>query len=281
MNNIVIKNNNKIKNFIYIIKKDWLKSLHIVSDFDWTMTKSFINWEKKPSIISVLRSEWYLWGDYSKKAYELFDYYNPIEINPDIDILEKSIKMTEWRKKHLDLMVISGLHKKDIEKVANSWVIKLREGVKDFLYKTYNKNIPFIILSANWLWWDSIRNYMKYEKSLFKNIEIVSNNFIWDENGNATWYDDRVIHTFNKWEVSLKNFPEIYKKIENRKNVILLWDSLWDINMADWFDYENILKIWFYNEEDEKGLEKYKELYDVVIIWDSDFSYINSLFDKL
>lgn len=281
MNNIEIKDNNKIENFLSIIKKDWLKSIHIVSDFDRTMTKSLVNWEKKPSIISVLRSEWYLWEDYSKKAYELFNYYNQIEINPDIEIWEKSIKMSEWRKKHLDLMVVSKLHKKDIEKVANSWVIQLREWLKDFLLKTYNNNIPFIILSANWLWWDSIKFYMEHENSLFKNIEIVSNKFIWDENGNATWYDDRVIHTFNKWEVSLKNFPEIYKKIEKRKNIILLWDSLWDINMADWFDYENILKIWFYNEKDEKWLQKYKELYDVVITWDSDFSYINSLFDNL
>ena len=38
---------------------------------------------------------------------------------------------------------------------------------------------------------------------------------------------------------------EIYKKIKDRKNIILLWDSLWDHHMSDGFDYDNIINIWF------------------------------------
>jgi hypothetical protein len=75
----------------------------------------------------------------------------------------------------------------------------------------------------------------------------------------------------------LKENPKIYNKIENRKNVILLWDSLWDHHMIDWFEYKNLIKIWFLNDKEDELLESYKEIYDIVLTWDNEGEILNDL----
>lgn len=259
------------------IKKGGLWKLHVLADFDRTLTKAFSWWKLRPSLISVLRSEGYLWEEYSKKAYELFDYYNPIEINPNISLEEKKREMTIWRNKHLDLLIHSWLHKKDIEKVISSWVIEFRPWVKKMLKFLSENNIPIVIISANWLGTDSIEMYFEKEWFLTPNVKIVSNEFCWDNTWNAVWYDKRVIHVFNKDETVLQDFPEIHDLVQHRTNVILLWDSLWDPAMIEGFAYENVLKVWFLNEKLEELLEKYKVIYDVLLTWDNEWEFLNNL----
>jgi 5'-nucleotidase len=274
MQNTIFSNEKYTKNIIEKIKADWVNKLHILADFDRTMTKAFSWWKLRSSLISVLRSEWYLSEEYSRKAYELFDYYNPIEINPAIPLEEKKEQMTIWWNKHLSLLVDSGIHKRDIENVISSWVIDLRPWIRDFLWVLKEHNIPIIIISANWLWTDSIKMYLEKEWVMSDNIKIISNEFYWDENWNAVWYDERVIHVFNKDETVLKDFVEIHDLIKDRTNVILLWDSLWDPGMIEGFEYENLLKIWFLNEKEEEHLDEYKKAYDVILTWDNDWDFI-------
>ncbi len=127
MNSIHYKDKQKFEKVLEVIRKEWFEKIHILADFDRTLTKLFVNWEKKTSVISVLRREWYLSEEYRKKAYELFDYYNPIEIDPNVSMDEKNAKMTEWWNKHLQLMVDSKIQKSDIKSVSNSWLIHLRQ----------------------------------------------------------------------------------------------------------------------------------------------------------
>lgn len=260
------------------IKTDWFQNLHILADFDKTMTKAFSAWKKRPSLISVLRSEWYLSEEYSSKAYELFDYYNPIEIDPKISLEDKKQEMATWWHKHLELLVKSGIHHKDIESVIETRLIELREWVKELLIFLAKNNIPIIIISANWLWTDSIRIYLEKEWFLTTNIKIISNEFIWDKDWYAIDYDRRVIHVFNKDETVLEQFPEIYKEIKDRKNVILLWDSIWDVGMIEGFKYDNLLKIGFLNEKEDELIEDYKSNYDLVLTGHNDALILKELF---
>ncbi len=85
------------------------------------------------------------------------------------------------------------------------------------------------------------------------------------------------IHSFNKRNVSLKNYPHVYDKIKDRKNVILLWDSLWDPQMAKCTSYENIINIWFLNDKVDKLLEEYKKHYCLTLTWDSEWEILNKL----
>lgn len=278
MNNIIYSDKKRVDKILDSIKKEGLENLYILADFDRTMTYSLIDWKEKPSLISVLRNNIkYLWKEYSLEAKELFDYYHPIEVDINRSIEEKCEKMSEWRVNHLNLLVKSGLNKSHIEEVANSWIIRLRWWIITFLKFLDNNNIPLIILSANGLWWDSITAYLKHNKLYKKNIEIVSNRFLFDESWKAVWYDNNVIHTFNKGEVVFKKFPRIEKKIKNRKNILLLWDSLWDPNMADWAEYNSLLKIWFYNESTDDKLSVYLEKYDILLTGDSDWDFLNNI----
>ena len=253
------------------------KNLHVIADFDRTLTKNFIDGVERPSLISVLRSENILWDAYAKKAYDLYNTYHPIEIDPNISKEEKKKQMTIWWWKHLDLLVVSGLNKTHIQETVDHGIIHLRDGVKQFLQLLHLHNIPLVIMSANWLGWDSIRMYLESQQLMFDNITIISNTLIWSDDGNAIWRKDPLIHTFNKDETVLQAFPEIYNKIQSRKNVLLLWDSLWDTGMSDGFDHDHILKIWFLNKNLSENLLSYTQAYDVVLTDDTDFSFINTL----
>lgn len=277
MNNKIYSNEESFNKTLSNIKQDWYDKLHVLADFDNTLTKRFVNGKRTTSIISVLRSEWILWEDYSKKAYDLFDKYHPIEIDPNISMQEKKIEMTKWWSAHLDLLASYNLHKYDIEKVVKSWVLKLRDWIKEYLQFLSKNNIPLIIISASWLWTDSIEMYLESEWLLSNNVKIISNKFIWDNNWKAIWRENELIHVFNKDETVLKDFPEIHREIEKRTNVILLWDSLWDPHMIDWFNYENLIKIWFLNEKEDELINTYKEKYDLILTWDSEANILNEL----
>jgi len=41
---------------------------------------------------------------YKKRAKELFDYYYPIEIDPDIDDTERALYMKDWNEKVMTVL---------------------------------------------------------------------------------------------------------------------------------------------------------------------------------
>jgi len=84
----------------------------------------------------------------------------------------------------------------------------------------------------------------------------------------------------NKDETVLHKF-QFFNKIKDRKNIILLGDSLGDPDMVKGFGYENIIKVGFLNEKVKESLQKYSELYDVLILNDGNFDYINSLLKQI
>jgi len=85
---------------------------------------------------------------------------------------------------------------------------------------------------------------------------------------------------FNKGEIALKGLP-VMKKLEDRVNVILLGDSLGDIQMTEGFNYKNIIRVGFYNYEDEEKLDDFKDSYDIVILKDGNMDFVNNLFQEI
>ncbi|MFH8080781.1 MAG: hypothetical protein QXO84_02785 [Candidatus Aenigmatarchaeota archaeon] len=61
------------------------------------------------------------------------------------------------------------------------------------------------------------------------------------------------------------------------KNIILLGDSINDVNMVKGFKYKNLLKIGFLNFDEDKLRDSYSKNFDVIIEGDGDFSFINEL----
>ncbi len=280
MKDIIISNPRELEETIKKISQDGKDKFHVISDFDRTLTKAFVNKEEIPSLISVLRNGDYLTPDYSQKAHALRDKYYPIEVNPDIPLDEKKKAMYDWWTSHFNLLIKSRLNKKDIEKVVKSEKVKFREGTSKFLDFLHKYDIPLVILSSAGLGMESIQMYLKNKKRLYKNIHIISNSFEWDKEGYVVSINKPIIHSMNKDETLIKKFP-FYKIIKNRKNILLLGDTLEDIGMIEGFPYKNLIKIGFLNNEVEKNVEKYKENYDVVILNDGKMDYVNELLKRL
>ena len=276
----IIVNPESYRNKLNKIQYWGFDNMYFLADFDNTLTKKFVNWKATPSLISILRSENILWDEYSRKAYKLFNYYHKIEINPTISLEKKKRSMYEWWSKHLELKVQSWLSKTDIEKAVQYGTLEFRDGTLNFFQDIKNQ-VPFIIISANGLWDESIKIFFSNNNVYDSNIVVISNVLKWDINWKAIGYSKDIIHSFNKDWVLLESYPEIYEKIKNRKNIILLWDSLWDPYMSHGFEYENIIKIWFLNENEDMLLGQYKKLYDVIILNDGNFSFVNNLIQSI
>jgi len=277
---ILIPRQEKLRKLIGQMKKAGPEKLHVLADFDRTLTQAYIDGEKIPSIISILRDGNYLTPDYAPKAHALYNKYHPIEIDSKITPGEKRKAMKKWWETHFKLLLKSGLHKKDIEKVVVSGKIKLRQGAKTFLETLHKQNIPLVIMSASGLGKDVIEMYLEKEHQLYDNIYIVSNAFMWDKKGSAIGFQKPIIHTLNKDETTVHGLP-FFEKIKDRKHVILLGDSLGDLGMIQGFDYETLIKIGFLNEAVEENLPQYQENFDVIVLNDGNMNYLNDLLKQI
>ena len=257
------------------ILEDGADKFHVLADFDRTLTKAFVEGRKVPSIISVLRDRDYLTPDYPAKAKALFEKYHPIEINPNISIKEKKEKMYEWWTTHFDLLIKSGLNKKDLEAVVEEGLIQFRSGVLEFLDFLHNHKIPLVIMSSSGLG-DVIPIYLEKQGRLYDNVYVISNLYEWNSDGRVIKVKEPIIHCMNKDETSVKSLP-IYNELLKRKNVLLLGDGLGDLGMIEGFDYLTLVKVGFLNENVEENLESYKRSFDVVITEDGSFEFVNKL----
>ncbi len=280
MTSVIIVNEQELEGKKAKIHSDGDKNLHILSDFDRTVTYGLNKEGKRTNtVISQLRSDpKYLGEEYQKKAEELFAIYHPIEIDTTIPLLEKKAKMQEWWEKHFELIAKVGLTKGLIKKVVEEKPLIFRNGTLDFLDYLNEKNIPLVFLSA--APGDMLIKYLLKENMLFKNIQVISNLYEWDKEGRAIKIKEPIITSVNKDELSIIN-SSIYQKIKDRKNIILLGDELEDSFMAKGIDYKTIIKIGFLNEKVEENLQKFKENYDIILTGDQDFNYVNKLIREL
>lgn len=244
-------------------KKDTLKkfknwsdeSIHILTDFDRTITTG-----NSDSSWSILSKSNEVPKEYIKDRMELYNYYRPIEIDSTIDFETRNLLIQEWFIKHLELFIKYKMSEKVINEAINDpSVMTFRDGAKEFLEELYKRNIPVIIISAGI--GNFIKQFLIKNNCNFNNIHIIAN-FIKFENGITVGFSEKIIHSFNKNEVSLEN--EIKEKIINRPNVILLGDSISDIKMISEDKKENALKIGFLEEKIEENKKIFEEQFDVV-----------------
>jgi HAD superfamily hydrolase (TIGR01544 family) len=274
--NIIIPNQQNCDRLKDEMKNDGRGKLHILSDFDRTLTYGSLNGVKTPSIISLLRDGKHLSEDYAEKANALFDKYHAVEVDQSIPLEKRKAAMQEWWETHNKLLIESGLSFSDLEDIVENGHLEFREGVLEFLDFLHEQNIPLVILSASGCG-DAIQLFFRKFGKDYPNVIYVTNKFNWDKNGKAVSTKEPIVHSLNKDETILLDVPEVREKIENRKNVILLGDSISDLGMIEGFDYKSLLKIGFLNSDYNESIDGYKENFDVIIEGDGDFSYVNNL----
>lgn len=278
--NIIIPNPENLEKFKENIRNDGNEKLHILSDFDRTLTYGSINGVKTPSIISLLRDGKHLSKKYAEKANALFDKYHAIEIDKNIPLPQRKEAMQEWWETHDKLLVESGLSFSDLEDIVENGHLRFREGVLGFLDFLHEQNIPLVILSASGCG-DAIQLFFKKFNRDYPNIFYVTNKFNWDKNGKALSIKKPIIHSLNKDETVILDVPEVRDAVKERKNVILLGDSIGDLEMIKGFDCDNLLKIGFLNFDYDKMTDEYRENFDMIIEEDGDFTFVSDLIFSL
>lgn len=267
----------KIKN---AMRLDGVDKLHVLSDFDRTLTYAYNGSENTPSIISLIRKSNYLTPDYAPAAYALYDKYAPIEIDPHLSRTEKFAAMQAWWEKHFALLAKSGLTKSVIDKIISKHEIIFRTGTADLLKWTDKNKVPFVIMSASVT--DMIEGILKQEELLFENIHVISNKLKFDSTGNFISINLPIVHSLNKYEIILKDFP-IFQTVKSRPNVLLLGDIVDDIGMVEGFAYQNLLKIGFLSDKEYSSdiLEQYMTNFDIILTGDQNMDYVNKIISEI
>lgn len=279
MTNILISNPQDFDQKLQNIIAWWPQYFHVIADFDRTMTKAFAEWKPTVSLITRLQNGFFP-PEYAEKSNAIFHTYHPIEIDTTIPLDEKKKAMVNRWTEQFNLMLRYGLTRKIIEDAMGSEDTNFRSGCGEMFDLLKKHAIPLLILSASGLGYDSVYYCLQHENKLYDNIDIISNDFVRDEEGKAIGVREPIIHSFNKDETVVKNFP-IYEDIKDRKNILLIGDWLWDAHMADGFDYENIIKIWFLNDDTPENRENFSETFDLIILDDGDMTEVNKILNKI
>lgn len=251
-----------------------LSRLFIVSDFDKTLTKAYVNGKLASTGIAIYRNGGYISEAYVTASKELFAKYHPYEIDSALSVEQKLILMDEWWSKHLELFVAHGLTRDIIQKAATDGQILLKDDATEFFTFCADKKIPLLIFSAAHA--PVIEAHLKSRGLLFPNIHIHSNTFVFDKNGRTTGYGSDVITSINK---SLRTplSSKFRKEVVGRDELLLLGDTLDDLGMAVHFDVKKKCTIAFLNKEMDSQKEEFVKNYDLVLETDSLVPVVNLL----
>lgn len=274
--NVRIKNLNHVENILSNLVHGGKQRLQIVSDFDRTISLVEYEGKKCKTSNSVLETSQFISPVMREKFVELRNHYIPIEHDPKLTREQKIPFMLEWWNKSFQLVIDSGVTRDDIKEIVQHSTTHLKPGCEWFFYTLERYDIPLLIFSAGL--GDIIQEWIHQQCGAFKNQKIVANFMQFDhETGKVVKFQDNLIHVFNKNESVLED-TEYSKYIENRHNLILLGDSVGDIDMATGLtNINNILKIGFLNNHVEELLPKYMEIYDIVTINDATFDVPNAI----
>jgi len=247
-------------------------NIYVVADFDKTITDG-----TSESSWSVFAHSELFPDTYSKERKQLFNYYRPIELDENFDPKEKQRLMEEWTLNLLKLFKKYDITESQFNRaIAETKILKLRAGAIDFLKFLYKNNIPLIIMSAGV--GNVIEFFLKNNNCLYDNIYIASNKIIFKD-GKIKSFDNHIIHSLNKNEISIPN--NFSHKLSERNTVILIGDQTTDINMAQKSNDKDVISIGFYIDEKTTSLSTLNSIFDIVAHPNESYNdLINLLFYK-
>jgi 5'-nucleotidase len=281
-------NSHRLRNFqkkFFDIKKLGINNLCIISDFDDTISKGIkSDGTKSSNSFSVYMNNPHLLGEkMNVELNKLFNYYYPIEQDPNLPKKQKEKIIVEWWNKTFEEYKKYKFSKDIITQIVDENLMELKDKTDIFLEFTVKHKIDTIIFSAGI--YNLIHKFLDLHSIRHKNIHVVANKFKFDENGLFTHTYGDVIHSMNKTFFELSRIP-VYEELTKKKTCIILGDSLSDTYMANGANFETILKIGFLNTlpEDEnyqKRLKAHKEKFDLVLEGQEDFTKLNLILKQL
>nr|KAJ3420753.1 hypothetical protein HK105_005285 [Polyrhizophydium stewartii] len=276
--NIYIQNPTTVAAKLAKLDADGVDSLHIITDFDMTLTKYWTpEGQRSRSTHGVLEEAAKLAGGPKQALRELYHKYYPIEVSPTIPFEEKVAAMRTWWSTAHAIIISLGLTEDDLLAMVRSTPVLFRPRLQEFMDVCASRGIPMLIFSAGLA--DVLRMILVDARLMRDNVEIVSNKMRF-ENGVAVAFEEPLIHTFNKNEAAVAHTPH-HAKIESRHNVILMGDSLGDLRMGDNINPKTKLTIGLLNHDKELLLDQYAEAFDIVLLDDAPLDFVVTLLTSL
>ncbi|XP_048846784.1 7-methylguanosine phosphate-specific 5'-nucleotidase-like isoform X2 [Brienomyrus brachyistius] len=254
-------------------------TLQVISDFDMTLTRFACNGTRCPTCHNILDNSALISGDCKKMLRELLDKYYPIEFDASLTVEEKVPHMVDWWTKAHKLLIEQKIQKDLLARAVKDSNAMLRDDYKLFFDHLLEDDIPLVIFSAGI--GDVLEEVIRQAGVFHSNIMVFSNYMDFDAMGTLQAFKGKLIHTFNKNGLTLvesSHFP----RLRDRHNVLLLGDSLGDLNMVDGLpDTDNILKIGFLNDKVEEWREPYMNSYDIVLEKDETMDVPNAILNYI
>ncbi|XP_077125402.1 cytosolic 5'-nucleotidase 3A isoform X1 [Ranitomeya variabilis] len=273
-----IKDPAKVEEIICGLIKGGAAKLQVITDFDMTLSRFSHNGKRCPTCHNVIDNCKYVSDECRKKLHELKEKYYAIEIDPELTITEKFPYMIEWYTKSHALLIEQRFQQDKLEEVIRDSDIMLKEGYETFFDKLNEHTVPVFIFSAGL--GDVLEEAIRQSGVYYPNVKVISNFMDFDENGVIKGFKGELIHVYNKHGDALRR-TEYFSHLKENSNIVLLGDSLGDLVMADGVSVENILKIGFLNDKIDESLEKYMDLYDIVLVKDETLDVANSILQKI
>ncbi|XP_058508556.1 cytosolic 5'-nucleotidase 3-like [Solea solea] len=272
---VCMRDPQRVQEILQSMMKAGSNTVQVISDFDMTLTRFMYNGKRCPTCHNILDTSRLISDDGKVELKELLDTYYPIEIDTSRPVEEKLPLMVEWWTKAHELLVQQAIRKDMLTAAVRESEAKLREGFQLFFDHLHEHSIPLLIFSAGI--GDILEEVIQQAGVFHPNVKVFSNYMDFDESGVLRAFKGELIHVYNKREGAMLNTGH-FEELRTRPNVLLMGDSLGDLNMADGVhDMENILKIGFLNDKVEERKQSYLDLYDIVLIKDETLEVPNAV----
>nr|XP_046271606.1 cytosolic 5'-nucleotidase 3A-like isoform X2 [Scatophagus argus] len=272
---VCMKDPQRVQEILQSMVKAGSNTLQVISDFDMTLTRFEYNGKRCPTCHNILDNSRLISSDCRDKLKDLLDTYYPIEIDSSRSVEEKLPLMVEWWTKAHELLVQQKIRKDQLAVAVQESDAMLREGYQLFFDHLQEHSIPLLIFSAGI--GDILEEVIHQAGVFHSNVKVFSNYMDFDEFGVLRAFKGELIHIYNKREGALLNTGH-FQELRTRPNVLLLGDSLGDLNMADGVqDMENILKIGFLNDKVDERKQSYLDSYDIVLVKDETLEVPNAV----
>ncbi|TMW61992.1 hypothetical protein Poli38472_009485 [Pythium oligandrum] len=268
---------------------DGLDKLIVIADFDQTLTPCFRkSGERALSSHSALMTSPLMDPAVREQETKLFHHYYPIEMSPTLTQEEKLPYMLEWWTRQHDVLVEAKLHKQLIVDAVTKCDLIFRDGFHEIFRVLKEENVPTLVFSAGL--YDVIHAALDKEFRALgwpttpSNVHVVSNMMKFNEQGVITSFQGSVIHCFNK-NASVLIGTEFHRQcqLQQRRNIILLGDSLGDVTMASGLDVteDEIIRVGFLNVHVEESMEQYLDKFDIVLTNDASLYPVELLIHQI
>ncbi|XP_077051676.1 cytosolic 5'-nucleotidase 3-like isoform X3 [Siphateles boraxobius] len=266
---------NRVEQILTSMRNAGSSTLQVISDFDMTLTRFAYNGKRCPTCHNILENSKLISEDCKDKLQNLLDTYYPIEIDSTRSVEEKLPLMVEWWTKAHELLVEQKISKDHLVRAVKESEAMLRDGYKQFFDHLHQMSVPLLIFSAGI--GDVLEEVIRQAGAFHPNVKVFSNYMDFDDSGVLRAFKGELIHIYNKREGAVLNV-EHFKELQSRCNVLLLGDSLGDLNMADGvMDLQNILKIGYLNDKVDERRQSYLNTYDIILEKDETMGVPNAI----